>query len=337
MRLIVAHELGHAKSRDVVVGTMLGALGVAVIVCVLALLGRWGFLLAKAGVSSFGDGRAVALLLAIVAVVSFVGGPVQALISRRVETRADVHALNLTRDPEAVISMQKRLSTTNLSDLDPSPIVFGMFATHPTGPQRIALARTWAREHGEASVTGRTLVVTNDFPPRVGGIESFVLAMVRRMPADSVVVHTARQAGDSAFDAELEFPVIRDPSRLMLPSPWITTRSVQIARDMGCDSVWFGAAAPLALMGPALRKRAGVRRIVATTHGHEVWWAKTPATRQLLRRIGQSSDVLTYLGDYTPRADRTGTDSVGGRPDGAAGAGSGHRRVPPRRGRHRGP
>jgi len=148
VRLIVAHELGHAKSRDVVVGTMLGALGVAVIVCVLALLGRWTFLLAKAGVSSFGDGRAVALLLAIVAVVSFVGGPVQALISRRVETRADVHALNLTRDPEAVISMQKRLSTTNLSDLDPSPIVFGMFASHPTGPQRIALARTWAREHG---------------------------------------------------------------------------------------------------------------------------------------------------------------------------------------------
>jgi phosphatidylinositol alpha-1,6-mannosyltransferase len=68
---------------------------------------------------------------------------------------------------------------------------------------------------------------------------------------------------------------------------------------MGCDSVWFGAAAPLALMGPALRKRAGVRRIVATTHGHEVWWAKTPGTRQLLRRMGQSADVLTYLGDYT--------------------------------------
>jgi phosphatidylinositol alpha-1,6-mannosyltransferase len=52
-------------------------------------------------------------------------------------------------------------------------------------------------------------------------------------------------------------------------------------------------------MAPALRRRAGVRRIVSTTHGHEVWWAKTPGTRRLLRRIGESADVLTYLGAYT--------------------------------------
>ncbi|MGH8940167.1 MAG: alpha-(1-2)-phosphatidylinositol mannosyltransferase, partial [Actinomycetes bacterium] len=87
----------------------------------------------------------------------------------------------------------------------------------------------------------RTLVITNDFPPRVGGIESFVLAMAQRMPPDSVVVHTARQKGDAAFDAALGFPVIRDPSRLLVPTPSITSRSVKIARDMRCDSVWFGA------------------------------------------------------------------------------------------------
>ena len=68
----------------------------------------------------------------------------------------------------------------------------------------------------------RTLVVTNDFPPRVGGIESFVLAMVRRMDPPTVVVHTARQPGDAAFDAGLAFPVVRDPSRIMLPTPAIT-------------------------------------------------------------------------------------------------------------------
>ena len=148
-------------------------------------------------------------------------------------------------------------------------------------------------------MTGRTLVITNDFPPRVGGIESFVLAMVQRMDPASVVVHTARQPGDAAFDAGLAFPVIRDPSRIMLPTPWITERSVAIARDMGCDSVWFGAAAPLGLMASSLRKRAGVRRTVATTHGHEVWWAKAPGTRQLLHRIGETNDVLTYLGEFT--------------------------------------
>ena len=154
VRLIVAHELGHAKERDVVWGTVLGATGVALVVCVLALLGRWPWLLSRAGVESLGDGRAVALLIALVAVLGFVAGPAQNLMSRRVETRADVHALNLTRDPEGMVEMQRRLSVTNLSDLDPSPLVFGLFATHPTGPQRIALARTWARLHGTAVPPG---------------------------------------------------------------------------------------------------------------------------------------------------------------------------------------
>jgi phosphatidyl-myo-inositol dimannoside synthase len=148
-------------------------------------------------------------------------------------------------------------------------------------------------------VTGRTLVVTNDFPPRVGGIESFVLAVVQRMDPDSVVVHTARQPGDAAFDASLAFPVIRDPSRIMLPTTAITKRSVAIARDMGCDSVWFGAAAPLGLMAASLKKEGGVRRTVATTHGHEVWWARSPGTRELLHRIGETNDVVTYVAEYT--------------------------------------
>ncbi len=151
-------------------------------------------------------------------------------------------------------------------------------------------------------MTGRTLVVTNDFPPRVGGIESFVLAMVSRLPPDSVVVHTARQSGDTAFDATLPFPVIRDRSPIMLPTPAITRRSVAVATEHGCDSVWFGAAAPLGLMSATLTSRAGIRRTVATTHGHEVWWAKAPVTRRLLRRIGETTDVLTYLGEFTRRA-----------------------------------
>ena len=144
----------------------------------------------------------------------------------------------------------------------------------------------------------RTLIVTNDFPPRTGGIESFVLAMAQRMPPDSVVVHTARQRGDVAFDASLPFPVVRDPSPLMVPTPDIARRAAAVARGEGCDSVWFGAAAPLALMAPSLRG-AGVKRTVATTHGHEVWWASVPATRPLMRAIGERNDVVTYLGEYT--------------------------------------
>ena len=99
-----------------------------------------------------------------------------------------------------------------------------------------------------------------------------------------------------------------------------------IARDMGCGAVWFGAAAPLGLMAGALKRRTGVRRTVATTHGHEVWWAKTPGTRQLLRRIGESNDVVTYLGEYTQVADRQGLLPGSGGPNGSADPRRGHRR-----------
>lgn len=144
---------------------------------------------------------------------------------------------------------------------------------------------------------GSTLVITNDFPPRQGGIETFVHAMAARLPGD-VVVYTSREPGDTAFDATLPFPVVRDTGRTLLPTGRATRRAVQIAKAHGCDRVWFGAAAPLALMAPALR-RSGVERIVATTHGHEIWWARTPGARRLLRRIGEGVDVVTYLGRYT--------------------------------------
>jgi phosphatidylinositol alpha-1,6-mannosyltransferase len=124
------------------------------------------------------------------------------------------------------------------------------------------------------------------------------MAMVSRMDPDSVVVHTARQTDDVELDTSLPFRVRRDPSPLMLPTPDITKRSIELVRDLGCDTVWFGAAAPLGLMAAKL-KAAGVRRTVATTHGHEVWWASTPGARSLLRRIGDRNDVLTYLGTYT--------------------------------------
>ena len=154
IELIVAHELGHVKSRDVVWGTLLGATGVAFVICLLAVLARWEWLLARASVPSLGDGRSVALVLAVLAVLGFLSGPAQALISRRIETRADVHSLELTRDPGALIEMQKRLSVRNLSDLDPSALVFGLFASHPTAPQRIALARAWGAAHGVAVPAG---------------------------------------------------------------------------------------------------------------------------------------------------------------------------------------
>ncbi len=143
----------------------------------------------------------------------------------------------------------------------------------------------------------RVLVVTNDFPTRRGGIESFVLALCERMDPDEVVVYTASMPGDLAYDATLPFPVYRDPSSMLLPTPAVGRRVVEVMRRHECDRVVFGASAPLGLLARRLR-RAGARRIVALTHGHEVWWARIPVTRQLLRRIGDSVDVMTHVSEW---------------------------------------
>jgi phosphatidylinositol alpha-1,6-mannosyltransferase len=143
----------------------------------------------------------------------------------------------------------------------------------------------------------RTLVVTNDFPTRRGGIESFVLALCERLPADEVVVYTASMPGAAAYDGGLPFPVYRDPGRTLLPTPAVARRVTDVLRRHGCDRVLFGASAPLGLLAPALR-RAGATRLVALTHGHEVWWARTPVVRRLLRRIGDSVDALTYVSEW---------------------------------------
>lgn len=143
-----------------------------------------------------------------------------------------------------------------------------------------------------------TLLVTNDFPPRPGGIQAFVHNLAVRQPRGSVVVYASTWRGAAKFDAEQPFEVIREDTGLLLPTPAVARRAVDIARAVGADSAWFGAAAPLGLLGDPLRRRAGVSRVVAQTHGHEVGWAALPGARGLLRRIGRDADVITYLGEY---------------------------------------
>jgi phosphatidylinositol alpha-1,6-mannosyltransferase len=144
----------------------------------------------------------------------------------------------------------------------------------------------------------RTLVVTNDFPPRNGGIQAYVHELVLRQPAGDVLVYAPAWAGAAEFDAAQPFEVVRHPTSLMLPVPAVLNRARDLVRTHGCTTAWFGAAAPLALLGEPLR-RAGIDRVVASTHGHEVGWAALPGARQLLRRIGAGVDTVTYLGEYT--------------------------------------
>ena len=144
-----------------------------------------------------------------------------------------------------------------------------------------------------------TLLVTNDFPPRVGGIQSYLQSLADRLPAGELIVYAPAWPGAAGFDAARPHPVHRHPTGLMLPMPEVARRAGQLARAHGADTVWFGAAAPLGLLGPGLRRTAGVRRIVASTHGHEVGWSMLPGARQALRRIATTADVVTVVSRYT--------------------------------------
>lgn len=144
----------------------------------------------------------------------------------------------------------------------------------------------------------RTLLLTNDFPPRPGGIQAYLQALATRVPAEDLVVYAPAWAGAAEFDARQPFEVVRHPGSLMLPVPDVLRRGREIARSHGCETVWFGAAAPLALLAPYLRT-AGVERAVASTHGHEVGWAMLPGARQALRRIGSTVDAVTFVSRYT--------------------------------------
>lgn len=144
----------------------------------------------------------------------------------------------------------------------------------------------------------KLLVVTNDYPPRPGGIQSFVHGVVSRLPADEVVVLTSRWRDWETWDAAEPYEIVRHDTSVLLPTAGVRRHAVELLREHDCTKVWFGAAAPLGLLAPALRS-AGAQRLVATTHGHEVGWARLPAARPLLRRVAANVDVVTYLGEYT--------------------------------------
>jgi len=142
---IVAHELGHVAADDVLTGTLTGALGTGAGVAALGWLLGSARLLRRAGADSPGDPRVVPLLLFLFALGTLVSTPVQNVVSRHIEARADVHALDLTADPDAFVAMQRDLAVTNLAEPDPPALWQWFFGSHPTTAQRVALAQDWTR------------------------------------------------------------------------------------------------------------------------------------------------------------------------------------------------
>ncbi len=151
----------------------------------------------------------------------------------------------------------------------------------------------------------KILLVTNDLGPRAGGIETFILGLLDQLDGSQIVIYTASQLESADFDKRLTEKtgvlIVRDKSSILLPTPWVNRRVRAIALRYESEVIWFGAAMPLAWMS-GLLKRAGAKRIVAITHGHEVWWAKLPPFKQIFAQSTKSIDVLTFLGEFTRSA-----------------------------------
>ena len=147
-----------------------------------------------------------------------------------------------------------------------------------------------------------TLFITNDFGPRAGGIETFVHGLIERLPRGSVIVYTSAQPDSDKFDAkwlsEFGVEVVRDRSKILLPTPRVIKACQKLVKSRKLTRVAFGAAAPLGIMARSMRS-AGAEKIVALTHGHEVWWAKVPPFSFAINFMSKNIDAITYLGDYT--------------------------------------
>jgi len=138
------------------------------------------------------------------------------------------------------------------------------------------------------------LLVTNDFPPKIGGIQSLLWEWWRRLPADRFAVLTSPYAGTAAWDAEQPFRVERVPEPVLLPHPLMVRRTDRLAADIGADLVMMDPAVPLGLIGPSLELPYGV-----VLHGAEVTVpGRLPGTRQALAHVLRRAGIVIAAGNY---------------------------------------
>lgn len=142
----------------------------------------------------------------------------------------------------------------------------------------------------------RILLVTNDFPPRVGGIQNYLWNIYSRIDPNDVVVLAPSHPGDVAWDRAQPFEVVRWPGRVYWPTTALTRRVREIASSRSVDAVAFGAMLPMNLIGSRVD-----RPVIVHTHGFEVAWARVPGLVQALRRIGRNAALMTVVSEYTKR------------------------------------
>jgi len=149
----------------------------------------------------------------------------------------------------------------------------------------------------------RTLVVTNDFPPRVGGVQQYVFNAVRHLPPDRVAVVAPSWAGWREHDAAMPFPVHRFPPTFLWPTGELAAKVRGVAGEHGSEVVLFGHGLPLGLLGPGLHRR-GLPYVVAT-HGAEYWFALLPGLAGGLRVATSRASRVLAVSRFTGRVVRT--------------------------------
>ena len=173
----------------------------------------------------------------------------------------------------------------------------------------VPAASNYSSDHLHKVKPLSVLLITNDFGPRAGGIETFVIGLLQRLPYGSTLIYTSNQGDTEEYDQQWRdnygVEIIRDKAKILLPTPRVAKAVKKVVSSYPIDRIWYGAAAPLALLNPALKKQArrlgrdDQLRTLALTHGHEIWWAKIPPFSWALKIIGRSLDQLGYITEYT--------------------------------------
>jgi phosphatidylinositol alpha-1,6-mannosyltransferase len=154
----------------------------------------------------------------------------------------------------------------------------------------------------------RTLLLTNDYPPRVGGIQRTLGSLVDQIPPDRITVMAPAWEGDLAFDRSRPYRVLRQRDGFLWPTPATGERVRAAVVGSGSEVVLFGATYPLGLLGPGLA--AGGVPYLAAAHGFEYWLSIAPGTHALMRRAtSRASRVAVMCSDFIARRVRTAVPS----------------------------
>jgi len=150
----------------------------------------------------------------------------------------------------------------------------------------------------------KTLLVTNDFPPRVGGIQRTLGALAGELPPERVAVLAPSWDGAEAFDANAPYRVFRQPERFLWPTPAVGRRVDAAVRAFGAEVVLFGAIYPLALLGPRLARKG--TPYLAAAHGFEYWLSIAPGAHALVRKAtARATRVPVMCSEFIARVVRT--------------------------------